>query len=142
MKGSVLFYPVWVFPVPTDLFHKFSLFFDYYILRYMPFSFSRLIISEADTCMYKTAVDLIETNYSQVKQQGTASCVGTLDSYNVWLGFRKGVPSCKCSCVENIYGTIQRPCSHVFATSILWDRSRNIPDPSQEDIEFLSKNMN
>ncbi|OHA20180.1 MAG: hypothetical protein A2836_00490 [Candidatus Taylorbacteria bacterium RIFCSPHIGHO2_01_FULL_45_63] len=104
----------------------------------MAFSFSRLIIPESDIFTYKKAIDFIEKSHAEIKQIGTASCVGESDAWKVWLGFRKGIPLWECSCTDNTYPKNQKPCFHVLSVSLLWDRSRNVPDPSQEDVEFLS----
>ncbi len=106
----------------------------------MAFSFSRLIIPESDIFIYKKALDFINENNMQVKRHGTAACTGEIDEQKVWLGFRKGVPVWRCSCVQNTDEKIKRPCFHVLAISLVWDRGRNVPDPSQADVEFLLKN--
>lgn len=108
----------------------------------MAFSFSRLIISESDIFIYKKAIDFMEKNHIQVSQQGTAFCTGKIDDYKMCLGFtRMGAPSWRCSCAYNAYPKNKKPCFHVLAMSLLWDRNRNVPDPSHEDVEFLLKNM-
>ena len=105
----------------------------------MAFSFSRLIISESDIIACDETFKFIEGKDLQVEQRGTASCVGGIGGYRLWLGFRKGIPSWECPCAENIYEKTQKPCSHAVALSLAWDRSRGVPDPSQESIEYLTR---
>ncbi len=105
----------------------------------MTFSFSRLIISESDTVTYREASGLAEKKHPQPERRGTAAYVGEIDSYKIWLGFKKGVPAWECSCVKNVTGKITKPCSHMLALSLLWDRSRNVPDPSPEDVAYLTR---
>lgn len=105
----------------------------------MAFSFSRLIISESDRVTCERAFRLVNQNCLQATQRGTASCVGKIDSFEIWLGFWKGIPSWKCSCTKILYTQSTNPCVHAAALSIVWDRNRGVPDPSNEDIEFLMK---
>ncbi|MCX6703136.1 MAG: hypothetical protein NTV02_00385 [Candidatus Zambryskibacteria bacterium] len=107
----------------------------------MAFSFFRLAIYESDIPTYKEAIDYMEKNHMEINQRGTASCVGGDDAYRIWLGFsRIGVPSWKCSCVDDVREKNKNPCSYVLAASLVWDRLRGVPDPSDEDIEFSFKN--
>ena len=55
----------------------------------MPFSFSRLIISESDSATCEDAFEIVKEKPIQMKQRGTASCIGKIDGYKIWLGFRK-----------------------------------------------------
>jgi hypothetical protein len=105
----------------------------------MAFSFSRLIISNSNSTACKDAFRLAQEKYPKIERRGTASCVGEIDGYKIWLGFRRGVPDWECSCNTNTHIKIQEPCSHAIALSLIWDRSRSVPDPSQEDIEYLTK---
>ena len=105
----------------------------------MAFSFSRLIISYSNTITCKEAFELIHEKHQKAEQRGTASCVGEIDDYKIWLGFRRGVPDWECSCNINTHIKTQEPCSHAIALSLIWDRSRGVPDPSQEDIDYLTK---
>ena len=105
----------------------------------MAFSLSRLIISESDNSLCKQAFRLLEEKCPQTIQRGTASCIGKIHSYEIWLGFWKGVPSWRCPCNKPVYAQFENPCVHTIALVIAWDRNRNVPDPSNEDIEFLMK---
>lgn len=105
----------------------------------MAFSFSRLILYESDSATCKQAFELHKEKLPQATQRGTASCIGEIDSYKIWLGFWKGIPSWKCSCMEVLYARSNNPCVHTIALAIAWDRNRGVPDPSNEDIEFLTK---
>jgi hypothetical protein len=106
----------------------------------MAFSFSRLIISESDGITCKKVFEIVDRINLQAEQRGTATCVGKIGGNEIWLGFtRMGLPTWKCSCTENIYTRKTKPCSHTIALSIVWDRSRGVPDPSLEDIEYLTR---
>jgi len=105
----------------------------------MAFSFSRLIISNSNINTCKEAFRLAQEKHPKVKQRGTASCVGEIDGCKIWLGFRRGVTDWGCSCNINTHIKTQEPCSHAIALSLIWDRNRGVPDPSQEDIEYLIK---
>jgi hypothetical protein len=105
----------------------------------MVFSFSRLIISESDRATSDKAFKLIGEYLPQATQRGTASCVGKIDNFEIWLGFWKGIPSWRCSCTKTMYAQSSEPCVHSIALSIVWDRNRSVPDPSNEDIKFLTK---
>ena len=105
---------------------------------YMAFSFSRLIISESDSSLCKQAFRLLEEKCPQAIQRGTASCIGKIDSCEIWLGFWKGKPSWRCSCNKTVYAQSENPCVHTIALAIAWDRDRDVPDPSDEDTEFLT----
>ncbi len=107
----------------------------------MAFSFSRLIIPESDILTYEKALDLIRENNIQIKRLGTAACSAEIDTRAVWLGFNKGVPVWRCSYVYGMNKKIIEPCVHTIAVSLLWDRSRSVPDPSREDVEFLLSNF-
>jgi len=101
----------------------------------MAFSFSRLIISESDSVACKKAFELVDQMHPKAIQRGTASCVGEIGEYTIWLGFtRMGAPSWRCSCIHS-----EKPCVHTIALSIAWDRNRGVPDPSQENIDYLTK---
>jgi hypothetical protein len=104
----------------------------------MTFSFSRLTLCQSDSAMYKIAIEILEDRPPQTAQLGTASCIGEVDNYRIWLGFRKGIPSWKCSCAQAISARSNNPCVHVIVLSIAWDRSRKVPDPTAEDTAFLS----
>ncbi|MBP6994105.1 SWIM zinc finger family protein [Candidatus Woesebacteria bacterium] len=105
----------------------------------MAFSFSRLIISETDLVTCERAFKLVNEAVPQATKRGTASCIGKIDTYEIWLGFWKGTPSWKCSCTEMVYAKSKKPCVHAIALAIAWDRNRGVPDPSVEDIQFLSR---
>ena len=105
----------------------------------MAFSFSRLILYESDSTMYKQAFKLLEEKLPQATQRGTASCIGEIDNNKIWLGFWKGIPSWKCSCTQTVYAQSKNPCAHAIALAFVWDRNRGVPDPSGDDIEFLMK---
>ena len=105
----------------------------------MAFSFSRQIISESDRATSDKAFKLVDEYLPQVTKRGTASCVGKIDDFETWLGFLKGIPSWKCSCAKTLYIQSTNPCVHAVALSIVWDRNRDVPDPSSEDVEFLIK---
>lgn len=105
----------------------------------MAFSLSRLIISESDSSMCKQAFRLLEEKCPQAIRRGTASCIGKIDSYEIWLGFWKGTPSWRCSCTKTVYAQPKNPCAHAIALAIARDRDRDVSDPSDEDIEFLTK---
>lgn len=101
----------------------------------MAFSFSRLIISESKSDkVYLEALKIITACNVNWRKIGTASCVGKIDTYDVWIGFKNGVSAWKCSCAD------QGACSHSIALSLVWDRSRNVPDPTAEDCIILCKN--
>jgi hypothetical protein len=104
----------------------------------MAFSFSRLILYELDCTIWSRSFKLLEEKLPQATQRGTASCVGEIDSYKIWLGFKKGIPSWKCSCTQNANAQSEKPCSHAIALAIAWDRNRGVPDPTAEDIAFLT----
>jgi len=104
----------------------------------MAFSFSRLILYESDSTMCKQAFKLLEEMLPQVTQRGTVSCIGEIDSYKIWLGFYKGIPSWRCYCTQTVHAQSKNPCVHAVALAIAWDRSRDVPDPSSDDIEFLT----
>jgi hypothetical protein len=80
-----------------------------------------------------------ETLPQQVTQRGTTPCVGKIGNFDIWLWFWKGIPSWKCSCRETAYAQSSKPCAHAIALAIAWDRNRNVPDPSNEDVEFLTR---
>ncbi len=105
----------------------------------MAFSFSRLIISESDHATCERAFKMVNKDLFQATKRGTASCVGNIESFEVWLGFWKGIPSWKCSCTKTLYTQSTHPCAHAVALSIAWDRNRGVPNPSSEDIEFLTQ---
>ena len=106
----------------------------------MAFSFSRLIISESDTKTYKEALALIEKLQPLVERRSTASCVAETDGNKIWLGFtRIGVPAWKCSCVNSPNVKTKDPCIHAIAISLAWDRSRGIPNPTLENIEYITR---
>jgi hypothetical protein len=85
------------------------------------------------------AFKLAEKKEIRVEQKGTASCVGEIDGYKIWLGFKRGIPAYECSCGKNIPTQVNHPCFHAIAVSILWDRKRDVPDPSLEDIAYLTQ---
>lgn len=99
----------------------------------MAFSFSRLIIFEADVLTSKESFTLLKEKEFQVEKLGNASCLGEIGGYDIRLGFKKGVPAWRCSCKK-----VGNPCSHVIAIALVWDRSRNIPEPSMEDVTDLT----
>ncbi len=105
----------------------------------MAFSFSHLIIYESDRMTCESAFRLVNEDLPQATKRGTASCVGKIESFDIWLGFKKGIPSWKCSCTKTLYAESSNPCVHAIALAISWDRNRGVPDPSDEDIEFLTK---
>lgn len=98
----------------------------------MAFSFLRLIIFETDILTRKEAFVLLKENNFQMERLGNAACLGKTGDYDVWLGFKKGVPAWRCSCKK-----LGNPCSHAIAIALAWDRSRNVPDPNMEDIADL-----
>lgn len=98
----------------------------------MAFSFSRLIIFETDVLISKEAFALLKEKEFQMERLGNAACLGKIGECTIWLGFKKGVPAWRCSCKK-----LGSPCSHVIAIALVWDRSRNVPDPSMEDIVDL-----
>lgn len=100
----------------------------------MAFSFSRLIISESDIDTTKLAFELANTKDVEIQKLGNAACIGKVDNHKSWLGFRKGVPSWECSCMS------KDVCLHEIAVAIAWDRTRNIPDPTEKDCDFLCNN--
>ena len=104
----------------------------------MAFSFSRLIIFESNRITFEKAFRLVDEDFRQVTKRGTASCVGKIDSFEIWLGFWKGTPSWKCSCTKTLYAQSKNPCVHAVALSVVWDRNRGVPDPLDEDIAFLT----
>ena len=99
----------------------------------MAFSFSRLIIFEADSITSKKAFVLVQEKAFHMERLGNAACLGKIDECDIWLGFKKGVPAWRCSCKK-----LGSPCFHVVAIALIWDRSRNVPDPTMEDIEYLT----
>jgi hypothetical protein len=105
----------------------------------MAFSFSRLIIFESDRATSDKAFKLTGEYLPQATQRGTASCDGEIDNYKIWLGFWKGIPSWKCSCTQTLYSQSKNPCVHAIALAFAWDRNRGIPDPTVEDITFLTQ---
>lgn len=105
----------------------------------MAFSFSRLIISEEDSNTCKEAFDPVKRIHLQVERRGTASCIGKINGYKLWLGFLKGVPAWDCSCYRDTYLKTKNPCIHTITLALAWDRSRNVPDPSQEDTAYLMR---
>jgi hypothetical protein len=100
---------------------------------HMAFSFSRLIISESDIRTTKESFSLTKDKDFQMEKLGTAACLGKINECDVWLGFKKGVPAWRCSCKK-----LGSPCSHVIAIALIWDRNRNVPDPSMEDVVDLT----
>lgn len=104
----------------------------------MAFSLSRLIILESNRITCVKVFETVAVKFPKATQRGTASCVGDIDGFKVWLGFWRGIPSWKCSCVETIHTQSQNPCVHAVALSITWDRNRNVPDPTIDDINFLT----
>ena len=104
----------------------------------MAFSFSRLIIYESDYVTSEKASKLVSEDFLQTTKCGTASCVGKIDSFEIWLGFKKGIPSWECSCTKIMCSQSSKPCVHAIALAIAWDRNRNVPDPTSEDIKFLT----
>ena len=105
----------------------------------MSFSFLRLLISESDSHTCREAFNLINKKQVKVERTGTASCKGKIDGCEIRLGFsRIGVPSWKCSCDKIDLWKSEKPCIHVVVAALAWDRSRDIPDPSKEDIEYLT----
>ena len=106
----------------------------------MAFSFLRLMLSESNSIVYDEACRLVEEKHLQMRRQGTAACTGEIDGYKIWLGFsRIGVPTWQCTCTKSASVKTEEPCSHAIALSILWDRSRSVPDPSKDDVDFLTK---
>ena len=86
------------------------------------------------------ALALIEKLNLVVKRRGTASCMGEIDDNKIWLGFtRIGVPAWKCSCVNSPNVKTKDPCIHAIAISLAWDRSRGIPNPTLENIEYITR---
>lgn len=99
----------------------------------MAFSFSRLMISESDIRTTNEAFSISKDKEFQMERLGYAACLGKINECDVWLGFKKGVPAWRCSCKKS-----GGPCSHVIAIALIWDRSRNVPDPSMEDVVDLT----
>lgn len=104
----------------------------------MAFSFSRLILYESGSITYKQSFKLLDEKLPQVRGRDTASCIGEIDSYKIWLGFGKGIPSWKCSCTQTVHAQSKNPCAHAIALAFAWDRSRGVPDPTADDIAFLT----
>lgn len=98
----------------------------------MAFSFSRLMISESDVQVTNEAFDITKNQEYKIERLGNAACLGKINDHDVWLGFKKGVPAWRCSCKK-----LGSPCFHVIAIALVWDRSRNVPDPSMEDVTHL-----
>ena len=101
----------------------------------MAFSFSRLIISESNIITCKDAFELSKEKSFKIERIGNASCIGKIRNNHIWLGFRKGIPVWECSC-----GKIEEPCLHAIALSLIWDRSRDVSDPDEESIAYLTRN--
>ena len=102
----------------------------------MAFSFSRLIISESNILTTNEAFIIVKDKDSQISRLDNAACLGRIDERDVWLGFKKGVPAWRCSCNK-----LRCPCSHAIAIALVWDRSRNVPDPTEEDCIFLCNKL-
>ena len=101
----------------------------------MAFAFSRLIISESNIITCKDAFELSKEKSFRIERLGNASCIGEVSSYSIWLGFKRGVPAWKCSCE-----TIKEPCVHAIALSLIWDRTRSVSDPDEENVAYLTRN--
>jgi hypothetical protein len=106
----------------------------------MAFSFLRLIISESNSKTFGEAFSLAGKLRPLVERRGTASCVGEIDGNKIWLGFtRMGVPAWRCSCINSSETRTENPCVHAATLSLVWDRSRGVPDLAQENIEYLTR---
>ena len=105
----------------------------------MAFSFSRLILDDANVQMFERGNAYFLEGAVQGKPVGTAAYRATVsgtEHYAVALGFRRtGEPKYSCSCPYfQKHGTV---CKHIMATALEWDASRNVPGPNRDDVAFL-----
>jgi len=105
----------------------------------MAFSFTRLILENTETPVYQRGLEIANKKIVVVKNIDNNSIEVTIkgtSTYDIKLGFKRtGSPKTICSCP---YFLLQKqPCKHIIASSIYWDRSRNVPDPDKETLNLL-----
>ena len=101
----------------------------------MAFSFFRLTLTETPHELY-CALEKEPVLHGTYRKVGTASCVGKINNHEIWLGFKKGRPSWKYSCHEDL-----SVCKHILTLARIWDRSRDVPDATNEDTIVLCKGL-
>jgi hypothetical protein len=111
----------------------------------MAFSFTRLIMEETGLLDYKKGLEFVDIGGTMLGRVTNCSCRATLwmpEIYQVRLEFaRIGSPAYSCSCVDwSCLDHRKKTCAHIIAASLAWDRSRNIPDPDNDTIEYFFGN--
>jgi len=108
----------------------------------MAFSFTRLIMEETDSLDYQRGLEFVNRRNAILDRVTNCACCVTLqmpENYRVRLGFaRIGSPAYSCSCSDwSCFDSRKKTCAHIIAASLAWDRSRSIPDPDNDTIDYF-----
>lgn len=107
----------------------------------MSFSFSRIILCEAEIEAFDQGKTLFEQETIMGRKVGTAAYraeVVDSQSYSVLLGFHRiGSPKYSCTC--EYFRKHFKPCAHIIASALVWDQERKVPPQSKEDFESIQK---
>lgn len=105
----------------------------------MSFSFTRILLDDTELeifrrgVVYATEQKISPATFETVSNNGCRALVqgGGTRPYEVALGFKHtGSPKFICTCPYNQQYKV--PCKHIVATALIWDRSRAVPDPTDE----------
>lgn len=108
--------------------------------RIMSFSFTRIILDKTEKVVYDRGLDYAKKGKVKLTTIGNNFCKGKAfgqEQYDVELGFKRtGSPKFYCSC--QYYALNKLACKHIIALALVWDRSRNVPDPDLKTIQQLA----
>lgn len=105
----------------------------------MAFSFVRIILVDAEIEIYQRGLTYFNHKLIKGNSIGTAGYrakVKGTRQYDVDLGFKRtGAPRYVCSCPY--FAQHKFICKHIIAAALAWDASRNVPNPTFEEVESL-----
>ena len=105
------------------------------------FSYTRIILDNTELAIYRRGLEYANKKKIRLISVTNNGCQAIADgsqNYEISLGFSHvGSPKFSCSCPYFSEHKTKIVCKHIIGSSLIWDRSRNIPDPDKGTIDNL-----